>query len=150
MAIGETLRRGRDDYQHGRRRTARPRLEPEDRQGNAVCAGPEDGNADPIRPLLNRTETENISISGLGSTVSKVTFIVYHDYDLDSVKNVFHKYSYTSSGSFNYLPVEIKYDLTNPTGYLDSGGITSGDSVAVYFDGVPVGANLDSIKVALR
>jgi len=102
------------------------------------------------KTVTQYTDPSNISISGLGSTVSKVTFIVYHDNDQDSVKNIFHKYSYTSSGSFNYKPIEVKYDLTEPSGYLDGGGITSGDSVAVYFDGVPGGANLDSIKVALR
>ena len=98
------------------------------------------------KTVTQYTDPSNISIPGLGSTISKVTFIVYHDYDLDSIKNVLHKYSYTSSGSFNYQPVEIKYDLTNPIGYL---GLPQGDSVAVYFDGVPGGAKLDSIRVAL-
>jgi hypothetical protein len=42
--------------------------------------------------------------------------------------------------------VELKYDITEPTGYLAS---AAGDTVCVWFDAVP-GGRLDSIRVALR
>jgi hypothetical protein len=99
------------------------------------------------KTVTQYTDPSNISVPGLGSTINKATFIVYHDSDLDSLKNILHKFSFQSTGTYDYKPIEIKYDLTEPTGYL---GLSSGDSVAVYFDGVPGGANLDSIKVALR
>jgi hypothetical protein len=92
------------------------------------------------------SDPSDISISGLGGAVNQVTFIVYYNSDADSSKDVLHKFSYQSTGSFDYKPVEIKYDLTNALGYLS---LSQGDSVAVYFDGIPGGANLDSIRVSL-
>jgi len=91
-------------------------------------------------------DPSNITISGVGTTISKVTFMVYHNDDV-YISATPYKFSYVSTGTFDYKPIEIKYDATEPSGYL---GLTPGDSVAVYFDGVPGGANLDSIRVALR
>ena len=54
--------------------------------------------------------------------------------------------SYTATGVVPTTETELKWDITEPTGYLP---LTPGDSVAVQFDGVG-GGKLDSIKVALR
>jgi len=93
------------------------------------------------------SDPSNISVSGLGTAISQITFIVYHDNDADSSQETLHYFSYQSKGDFDYKPLEIKYDISEPTGYLQ---LTPGDSMAVYFNGIPGGANLDSIKIALR
>ena len=77
--------------------------------------------------------------AGFGTTYSKIHFVVMNtDPSMDAT------FSYSSSGSVTAL--ELKYDETEPVGYLQS---VAGDTVCVWFSAVP-GATLDSIRVALR
>lgn len=85
------------------------------------------------------------SFSDLGKTYSEITFIFYIT-DQNLLGTGPYSFSYSSSGETLASAMEIKYDETEPTGYLQ---LTPGDSVAVVFDAVP-GMKLDSIKVALR
>jgi hypothetical protein len=74
-----------------------------------------------------------------GSTYKEIDFIILNrDASQHSVTS-----SITGSGASS---VELKYDVSEPTGYLP---LTPGDTLAVVFDGVS-GAKLDSICVALR
>jgi len=78
-------------------------------------------------------------VSDFGSTYSKVRFII-----LNPSSSVTQSYTVQASGTVS--AVELKYDNTEPAGYLR---LTRGDIVAVVFDAVP-GATLDSVRVALR
>lgn len=91
------------------------------------------------------TPGTNYSVPEFGMAYNNVTFMVYHNNRNEFSQGPF-SYSYTSSGTYQNNPIEIAYDKTEPSGYL---GLTSGDSVAVQFDGIP-GMRLDSIKIALR
>jgi hypothetical protein len=73
------------------------------------------------------------------STYSEIHFIVMNT-SPDSVLT----YSYEASGTST--EAELKYDLTEPTGYLAH---PAGDTVCVWFDAV-AGGRLDSIRIALR
>ncbi len=75
-----------------------------------------------------------------GTTYSEVHFII-----MNTSPTTQYTYTYAASGTGGNA-VELKYDLTEPTGYL-SGAI--GDTVCVWFNGVPDG-KLDSVRVALR
>jgi hypothetical protein len=76
-----------------------------------------------------------------GTTYTNVTFVV-----LNSSQTNDASYSYQATGTSSVTTAELKYDNTEPTGYL---GNAAGDTVCVWFDGVS-GAKLDSIRVALR
>jgi hypothetical protein len=78
----------------------------------------------------------------LGSTYDTVYFIVINT----SESEEYADYSYEASGVSRNNSVELKWDLTEPVGYL---ALSEGDTVCVTFDAVP-GAKLDSIRVALR
>jgi len=86
---------------------------------------------------LNTTFTE----PGFGTSYSNVTFLV-----LNSSQSADAAYTYQATGTFSGGVTELKYDDTEPTGYLRN---AAGDTVCVWFDAVP-GAKLDSIRVALR
>ncbi|MGD0591693.1 MAG: T9SS type A sorting domain-containing protein [Bacteroidota bacterium] len=75
-----------------------------------------------------------------GTTYSEVHFVI-----MNTSPNTQYTYTYAASGISSGV-VELKYDLTEPTGYL-SGAI--GDTVCVWFNGV-TGGKLDSVRVALR
>ncbi len=84
---------------------------------------------------------QNFSLPEYGTTYKTITFAV-----LDTSAYIQQIYSYTATGNANTTATELKWDTTEPMGYLQ---LTRGDSVAVQFDGIP-GAKLDSIRVALR
>jgi hypothetical protein len=65
---------------------------------------------------------------------------------IDTNQTTSQPYQYQASGTVINITTELKWDDTEPVGYLP---LVQGDSIAVQFDGVP-GAKLDSIKVALR
>ncbi len=77
---------------------------------------------------------------GFGSAYSEIHFVV-----INTSQNNSATYSYQSSGS-GANSVELKYDTSEPTGYLP---LQAGDSACVWFNGVP-GAHLDSVRVALH
>ncbi len=112
-------------------------------QLRAIETGPAGKRVSIVTPGSNFTEPN------FGTDYTNVTFLVCHNDNTDYVQNpdtTPFSYSYASSGTFENKPMEIAYDITEPTGYL---GLTAGDSVAVQFDGIQ-GMRLDSIKVALR
>jgi hypothetical protein len=74
-----------------------------------------------------------------GNKYQQIYFVVINT-DGFSPRN----YSYQSSGTT--LPIELKWDETEPAGFLR---LAPSDTVCVLFDGIP-GAKLDSIRVALR
>jgi len=86
---------------------------------------------------LNTTFTE----PGFGTSYTNITFLV-----LNSSQTTDAQYTYQATGTFSGGMTELKYDDTEPTGYLSN---AEGDTVCVWFDAVP-GAKLDSIRVALR
>jgi hypothetical protein len=79
------------------------------------------------------------NVPDFGGSISEVDFVIMNT---NSTTN--QDYTFQSSGTASVI--EEKYDVTEPTGYL---GNAEGDTVCVWFDGVP-GAKLDSIRVALR
>ncbi|MCX7875432.1 MAG: T9SS type A sorting domain-containing protein [Melioribacteraceae bacterium] len=88
---------------------------------------------------------KDVSFNDFGTTFNNITFMIYH-----ADRNEFNvgpfNVTYQAVGNSVAAVKEIKYDETEPTGYLQ---LTAGDSVAVVFDAAP-GMKLDSIKVALR
>lgn len=97
------------------------------------------------------TEVVNVPINtqysfpDFGTTYKTVTFCVFHRDGNEFSQGPF-QYSYTSTGTFQTQALEVKWDTSEPTGYLQ---LTPGDSVGVHFEGVS-GGKLDSIKVAVR
>ncbi|HOV98482.1 MAG TPA: T9SS type A sorting domain-containing protein [Bacteroidota bacterium] len=83
---------------------------------------------------------QTYSVDGFGSLYSSVTFAVING----TQSNVL--YSLSSSGTGGTSALELKYDDTEPIGYLQ---LSAGDTVCVWFQGVS-GMKLDSIRVALR
>jgi hypothetical protein len=75
-----------------------------------------------------------------GTGYTNVTFVV-GDISASGPYNITYSSTGTASGA-----TELKWDLTEPTGYL---GNSAGDTVCVWFDGAS-GARLDSVRVALR
>jgi len=103
-------------------------------------------------PIVEDVQADNsiYSVPELGSSVSKVAFVIYYvDTGTPLVtdpKRGPYNFSYTATGTAQTGVQELAYDLTEPTGYLP---LSLGDSVAVVFNAFP-GAKLDSIRVALR
>nr|MBP8976664.1 hypothetical protein [Bacteroidota bacterium] len=83
---------------------------------------------------------QTYSVDGFGSVYSSVTFAVINGTN----SNVL--YSLSSSGTGGTNALELKYDDTEPVGYLP---LSAGDTVCVWFQGIS-GMKLDSIRVALR
>lgn len=83
---------------------------------------------------------QSYSVSGFGTTYSTVTFAV------TNLTNTSVTYSFQSSGTGGSSTVELKYDETEPVGYLP---LNAGDTVCVVFRGME-NMRLDSIRVALR
>lgn len=88
---------------------------------------------------------QDFSFNDFGTTFTNITFMIYHADRNEFTQGPFN-ITYQAVGTVNATAMELKYDETEPTGYLQ---LTPGDSVAVVFDAVP-GMKLDSIKVALR
>ena len=65
---------------------------------------------------------------------------------INTNQNSVQDYQYQASGTTTNSITELKWDNTEPVGYLP---LTKGDSAGVQFEGV-AGSTLDSIKVALR
>ncbi|MDD8017019.1 MAG: T9SS type A sorting domain-containing protein [Bacteroidota bacterium] len=89
--------------------------------------------------VVDVTPNTPFTVPEFGSTITDVTFIVINT-NPSSAQN------YTVHASGTSQVVELKYDTTEPTGYL---GNAAGDTVCVWFDAVP-GAHLDSVRIALR
>lgn len=87
---------------------------------------------------------QDVSFNDFGTTFNNITFMIYHA-DRNEFSQGPFNITYQAVGSVNASSMEIKYDETEPVGYLP---LTPGDSVAVVFDAVH-GMKLDSIKVAL-
>jgi hypothetical protein len=91
--------------------------------------------------VINVPVSTLFSEPAFGTSYTNVTFLV-----LNSSQTADASYSYQATGTTSSTSAELKYDYTEPTGYLPN---AAGDTVCVWFDGVP-GAKLDSIRVALR
>lgn len=100
----------------------------------AVEIGPAAKRVLPVMPNTEFHEPE------FGTTYTEIHFVV-----INTSQSLTMPYSFQSSG-IGPSAVELKWDQTEPTGYL--GGAT-GDSLCVTFDSV-FGGKLDSIRVALR
>lgn len=87
----------------------------------------------------NITPGTTYTLSDFGISYSSVVLAVTN---LTKTETVF---TYSASGTGNNA-VELKYDLTEPTGYLPG---TAGDTVCVWFNGITDG-RLDSVRVAFR
>ncbi len=97
------------------------------------------------KEVIDVPVNQDITFSDFGTTFNNITFMIYHA-DRNEFNTGPFNVTYQASGNSVAAVQEIKYDETEPTGYLQ---LTQGDSVAVVFDPVP-GMKLDSIKVALR
>lgn len=89
--------------------------------------------------LLDIASGVEFSEPQFGSGYSEVHFLV-----MDTSSGSSYAYTYQASGTSE--EAELKYDLTEPTGYL---ALPAGDTVCVWFAAVP-GGRLDSVRVALR
>jgi hypothetical protein len=85
------------------------------------------------------TPNIELSIPDYGTTYNEIDFLV-----INTDQNNQRTYSYQSAGSS--AVTELKWEDTEPTGYYS---LSQQDTVCVTFDAVP-GANLDSIRIALR
>jgi len=85
------------------------------------------------------------SFGDFGTMYNEITFLVYHIDRNESLQGPFN-YSFQSNGSVPTSLLEVKYDNTEPVGFIN---LAAGDSVAVHFDAIPSG-KLDSIRVAIR
>ncbi len=85
------------------------------------------------------TPNTQYDFNEFGTTVNKISFAILNP-DISSA----YSYSFTSKGEAE--TIELAYDESEPTGVLQ---LSDNDTVCVVFDGVN-GANLDSIRVALR
>lgn len=81
------------------------------------------------------------TVADFGSKYTSIVFVI-----INKSQTTNYSFSYTSTGEVTQSVVELKYDDTEPTGYLPS---PAGDSVAVVFNAV-AGGKIDSIKVAVR
>ncbi|HEY4611983.1 MAG TPA: FlgD immunoglobulin-like domain containing protein, partial [Bacteroidota bacterium] len=77
-----------------------------------------------------------------GTTYTNITFIVINTL----VSTGTNSYGYSATGTSTVTSTELKWDNSEPIGYLRWAPL---DTVCVIFDAVP-GARLDSIRVALR
>jgi len=75
-----------------------------------------------------------------GTTYTEVHFVV-----INTSPSLPMNYFYQASGAVR--PVELKWDTTEPLGFL--GSLSPSDTVVVTFNAVP-GGRLDSVRVALR
>ena len=88
------------------------------------------------------------SDAAYGTTYNTISFVVIDTIltgasEVSALDNIV---SYTSTGTITSNVTELKWDNTEPIGYLN---LNSGDSVAVLFDALP-GGILDSVRVGLR
>jgi len=89
--------------------------------------------------VLDVTPGTLFSEPGYGTAFTEIHFVVYN-LDRSSPYN----YSYQATGVAK--PLELKWDTTEPTGFLR---LAASDTMCVTFDAV-AGGKLDSIRVALR
>jgi hypothetical protein len=87
--------------------------------------------------LLNN----EFDVNEYGSTYDSLTFVV-----INIDQNNKAKYSFKSTGTVTSTVKELRWDNSEPTGYLS---LDPNDTVAVTFDAVP-GGRLDSVRVGLR
>jgi hypothetical protein len=80
--------------------------------------------------------------SGLDLTHDRLAFVIAN---LSSDGCV--RCDYSANGKFNGFEAELRYDESEPIGYLK---LATGDTVCVLFEPPAAGAKLDSIRVALR
>jgi hypothetical protein len=81
------------------------------------------------------------SIPEYGSTYTTIHFAIINT-STSGAKTI----TYTATGTASTAETELKWDVTEPTGYYSW---TTSDTICVAFDAV-AGGKLDSIKVALR
>jgi hypothetical protein len=106
---------------------------------NLVIKAIEEGNGG--SRVLDVTPNTAFTESAYGSIYTSIHFAVINT--STSSKQVF---SYTATGTAPSNETELKWDITEPTGYYSW---TTSDTICVAFDAV-AGGKLDSIKVALR
>jgi hypothetical protein len=81
------------------------------------------------------------NVPDFGSKYTRIDFVIMNKNQSNNIS-----FSYTATGASQESVVELKYDESEPVGFLDS---PTGDSVAVIFDAVP-GGKIDSVKIAVR
>ncbi len=108
----------------------------------AIKTGASNKAVDDVPPGIN------YSVSDFGTTYNNVTFMVYHNNRNDFSQGTY-AYSYTSSGTYQNKPIEIKYDDGDAKPALGAWDLSANDTIAVFFNGI-TGTRLDSIKVGLR
>ncbi|MDI6766244.1 MAG: hypothetical protein QME52_05415 [Bacteroidota bacterium] len=89
--------------------------------------------------VLDVTPGTQFSEPNFGTTYTEVHFVVMNT-------SLTTPYSFTYQATGGTTALELKWDTTEPTGYLP---LARKDTVCVTFDGVQ-GGKLDSIRVALR
>ncbi|PKL83664.1 MAG: hypothetical protein CVV24_03875 [Ignavibacteriae bacterium HGW-Ignavibacteriae-3] len=102
------------------------------------------------KQVVDVTPAADFNVTDFGTNYTDVTFLIcQNDFGFMNTSQVNkgpYTYYYYASGTYENKPIEIAYDLNQPTGVFNW---PAGDSVAVVFDGVP-NTMLDSIRVALR
>jgi hypothetical protein len=97
------------------------------------------------KSVLDIPTNIEFSFNDFGTIYNEITFLVYHNDRNEFFQGPFN-YSFHSTGSGFITSLEIKYDNTEPVGFIN---LAAGDSVAVHFDAIQ-GGKLDSIRVAIR
>ncbi len=83
---------------------------------------------------------QQFSLNDFGTNYTTVTFAV------TNLSTAPINFTFQSSGTGGTSALELKYDITEPTGFLP---LNEMDTVCVWFQGIS-GMKLDSIRVALR
>jgi Secretion system C-terminal sorting domain len=94
-----------------------------------------------IKQVTNVPLNSEFDIPDYGTTYDSVTFVI-----INQDENNKEAYSFKSSGVAISTVKELKWDDTEPTGYLS---LDKNDTVAVTFDAV-TGGELDSVRIGLR
>ncbi len=108
--------------------------------GNTIIKALEIGNNVPNR-VQDVTLGTTFSEPAFGTTYKAIHFAIINT-DQSNTSNV----NFTSTGVLSNTVTELKWDSTEPTGFLD---LPAGDTVCVVFNGVNGGV-LDSVRVGLR
>jgi hypothetical protein len=111
---------------------------------NLVIKAIEEGSG--ASRVVDVTPNSAFSEPGYGSTYTSIHFVIINT-NVSAINSSKIIYSYTATGTTPTTETELKWDITEPTGYYSF--YAQSDTVCVVFNAV-AGGKLDSIKVALR
>jgi hypothetical protein len=116
--------------------------------GQSLSVNVNSGGSLQVKAIATGTAGTQVDNVALGTTYTISDFGTGHSSVVLAITNLTNTatvFTYAASGTGGNA-VELKYDLTEPTGYLPG---TASDTICVWFNGI-TGGKLDSVRVALR